>query len=231
MLNQIEFKVYGKYALFSDPLTRIGGEKWSYQIPTYEALKGIVKAVYWKPTLIWLIDEVRIMRPIRLVPKNMKLIKYHEAGADLSVYTYLQDVEYQVKAHFEWNMYRPDMSKDRIDGKHYEIARRMIDRGGRRDIALGTRECQGYVEPCRFGEGKGFYDQYGNTSFGLMFHGFNYPDETGKEELSIRFWRPVMENGMIRFVRPEACEIVKHVRPMAACPPRSSGLNDLSLRE
>ena len=133
MLNQIEFKVYGKYALFSDPLTRIGGEKCSYQIPTYEALKGIVKAVYWKPTLIWLIDEVRIMRPIRLVPKNMKLIKYHEAGADLSVYTYLQDVEYQVKAHFEWNMYRPDMSKDRIDGKHYEIARRMIDRGGRRD--------------------------------------------------------------------------------------------------
>ena len=116
MLNQIEFKVYGKYALFSDPLTRIGGEKCSYQIPTYEALKGIVKAVYWKPTLIWLIDEVRIMRPIRLVPKNMKLIKYHEAGADLSVYTYLQDVEYQVKAHFEWNMYRPDMSKDRIDG-------------------------------------------------------------------------------------------------------------------
>ena len=88
MLNQIEFKVYGKYALFSDPLTRIGGEKCSYQIPTYEALKGIVKAVYWKPTLIWLIDEVRIMRPIRLVPKNMKLIKYHEAGADLSVYTY-----------------------------------------------------------------------------------------------------------------------------------------------
>ena len=35
MLNQIEFKVYGKYALFSDPLTRIGGEKCSYQIPTY----------------------------------------------------------------------------------------------------------------------------------------------------------------------------------------------------
>lgn len=107
----------------------------------------------------------------------------------------------------------------------------MIDRGGRRDIALGTRECQGYVEPCRFGEEKGFYDQYGNTSFGLMFHGFNYPDETGKEELSIRFWRPVMENGTIRFMRPEECEIVKHVRPMAACPPRSSGLNDLSLGE
>jgi CRISPR-associated protein Cas5d len=41
MDNQVEFKVYGKYALFTDPVTKIGGEKYSYQIPTYQALKGI----------------------------------------------------------------------------------------------------------------------------------------------------------------------------------------------
>ena len=29
--NQIEFRVYGKYALFSDPITRMGGEKLSYR--------------------------------------------------------------------------------------------------------------------------------------------------------------------------------------------------------
>lgn len=39
--NSIEYKVYGRYALFSDPITRVGGEKCSYQIPTYEAIKGI----------------------------------------------------------------------------------------------------------------------------------------------------------------------------------------------
>jgi len=43
--NIIEFKVLGKYALFTDPLTKIGGEKCSYQIPTYEALKGILSSV------------------------------------------------------------------------------------------------------------------------------------------------------------------------------------------
>ena len=37
--NSIEFKVWGRYALFTDPLTRIGGEKCSYHIPTYESLK------------------------------------------------------------------------------------------------------------------------------------------------------------------------------------------------
>lgn len=48
--NSIEFKVYGRYALFTDPLTKTGGEKYTYQIPTYQALKGICESIYWKPT-------------------------------------------------------------------------------------------------------------------------------------------------------------------------------------
>lgn len=50
--NQIEFKVWGKYALFSDPVTRMGGEKLSYPIPTYQALKGITESIYWRPSNI-----------------------------------------------------------------------------------------------------------------------------------------------------------------------------------
>ena len=41
MRNQVEFKVYGKYALFTDPITRVGGEKFTYQIPTYQALRNM----------------------------------------------------------------------------------------------------------------------------------------------------------------------------------------------
>ena len=58
MDNIVQFKVTGKYALFTDPLTKIGGEKFSYQIPTYESLKGILSSVYWKPTIVWTIDKV-----------------------------------------------------------------------------------------------------------------------------------------------------------------------------
>ena len=75
---------------------------------------------------------------------------------------------YQVRAHFEWNMNRVELEKDRNENKHHNIAKRMIERGGRRDIFLGTRECQGYVEPCRFGEGKGYYDQSGEIPYTLM---------------------------------------------------------------
>ena len=49
--NCLEFRVWGRYALFTDPLTRVGGERSSYHLPTYEALKGICKSIYWKPTL------------------------------------------------------------------------------------------------------------------------------------------------------------------------------------
>ena len=54
--NTIEFEVYGSYALFSDPVLRVGGEKTSYHIPTYEALKGITESIYWKPSIIWYIE-------------------------------------------------------------------------------------------------------------------------------------------------------------------------------
>jgi len=213
--NSIQFKVWGRYALFTDPITKLGGERCSYHIPTYEALKGVAKSIYWKPTLIWYIDKVRIMKTIRTQTKGTKPLKM-SGGNELSIYTYLVDVEYQVLAHFEWNMHRPELAKDRIDGKHYQIALRTLQRGGRQDIFLGTRDCQGYVEPCNFGDCIGTYDDVDELSYGLMFHGFDYPDETGKDEMVTRFWRPVMKKGIIEFDHPEHCTVRKFVRPMKA---------------
>jgi CRISPR-associated protein Cas5d len=231
--NRVEFKVFGKYALFTDPLTKIGGEKCTYHIPTYEALKGVLSSVYWKPTIIWIIDKMRVMKRMRTQTRSVKPIDYG-GGNSLAIYTYLTDVkyvEYQVQAHFEWNINREDMAKDRNENKHYYVAKRMIERGGRRDIFLGARECQGYVEPCRFGEGKGDYDDYGELAFDLMFHGFDYPDELGKNEFQARFWRPKMTDGVINFIRPEECSIRKVVRNMTANPPKSVGLEEDGLLE
>ena len=86
--NTVEFQVSGDYALFSDILTRPGGEKMSYPIPTYEALKGILSSVYWKPTIIWVIDSVRVMNRIRSVRKGIRPLKYG-GGIDLSYYSFL----------------------------------------------------------------------------------------------------------------------------------------------
>jgi len=213
--NSIEFTVSARHALFTDPLTKIGGEKCSYHVPTYEALKGIAKSIYWKPTFIWIIDEVRVMKRIRTQTKGTKPLEFG-GGNTLAIYTFLADVEYQVRAHFEWNTHRPELEDDRVDGKHYAIAQRTLERGGRQDIFLGTRDCQGYVEPCEFGSSVGDYDSAGELAYSLMFHGFDYPDETGVKELHARFWRPTMIDGHIRFIRPEDCTIRKFVRDMGA---------------
>ena len=220
--NSIEFKVWGRYALFTDPMTKVGGEKFSYQVPTYEALKGICKSIYWKPTLVWVIDEVRVMKRIRTQTKGTKPQEF-SGGNTLAIYTFLADVEYQARAHFEWNTARPELEADRNEHKHHNIARRMLKRGGRQDIFLGTRDCQGYVEPCDFGSGTSELDGTVDSHLGLMFHGFDYPDEVGGDALYARFDRIVTHDGLIRFQRPEQCPVKKRVRAMSV---KTFGLSD-----
>jgi CRISPR-associated protein Cas5d len=219
--NLVEFEVTGDYGLFSDPVMRVGGEKCTYQIPTYEALKGVLSSVYWKPTLIWYIDQVRVMNQIQTEVKGIRPIKY-QGGNDLAYYTYLKNCRYQVQAHFEWNENRPELANDRNENKHHNIAKRMIVKGGRRDIFLGARECQGYVEPCHFGDGVGAYDDLQELSFGLMYHGITYADEAYSDEtqgmMTANFWYPTMKNGIITFPRPEDCPLHKSLRPMEQKP-------------
>lgn len=211
--NQIQFKVYGEYALFTDPLMKLGGEKLTTQIPTYSALKGIIESIYWKPSIIWIVDAVRIMNPVRMESKGIRPIEYG-GGNTLANYTYLKNPCYQVAAHFEFNIHRKDLECDFNENKHFSIAKRCVKAGGRRDIFLGTRECQGYVEPCEFGEEQSYYDDSKEIHFGTMVHGFNYPDEIGKNVMETRLWQPVMKNGIIQFIRPEECTLVRPIREM-----------------
>jgi CRISPR-associated protein Cas5d len=213
MENSITYRVYGRYALFTDPITRVGGEKSSMFVPTYQALVGVTESLYWKPTIKWRIDKVRILNAIRTESKGIRPIRYG-GGNDLSYATYLTNVAYIVKAHFEENLNRPDLTHDFNENKHYFIAKRCLEKGGRRDIFLGTRECSAYVEPCGFEEGEGFYDDYGDMEFGLQFHSFSYPDDNGKDMLYARFWRPKMTNGIIEFCRPEECTVTKEIHKM-----------------
>ena len=110
-------------------------------------MKGILESVYWKPTFIWVPDAIRVMNPIETESKGIRPIRYNDGSNDLSIYTYLVDVSYQIKAHFEWNLHRADLSDDRNENKHYFIAKRMLERGGRRDIFLGHGSARGMWSP------------------------------------------------------------------------------------
>lgn len=202
MKNEITYRVWGRNALFTDPVTKIGGEKSSLPIPTPQSIKGITESVYWKPSIIWIVDEIRIMKPIQMEGKGIRPVGY--SGNDLARYAYLRDVEYQVRVHFEFNQNRPELRQDWNENKHYFIALRSLKAGGRRDIFLGTRECQAYVEPVEFGSGAGTYDGM-DMDFGLQYHSIGYPDEINEDCLTVRFWYPKMRDGKILCCRPEEC--------------------------
>ena len=104
--NTVEFLLRGRYAMFSDPITRMGGERSSYPVPTYQALKGATESLYWRPSLIWLIDAVRVMAPIQTESKSIRPISYNSNSNTLSIYNYLLSPCYQVRAHFIPNRYR-----------------------------------------------------------------------------------------------------------------------------
>lgn len=206
--NSITYLLSGDYALFSDPVTRTGGEKASLIVPTYQALKGITESIYWKPSIIWYVDRVKILKPIITETKGIRPIKYG-GGNDLSYYTYLRDVSYIVDVHFEFNPYRADLAHDHNVKKHFEIAKRSLAKGGRRDIFLGTRECQGYVEPADFDQHEGYYSK--DMELGFMYHSLQYPDENSYGKQLVNFWYPKMEESVISFCTPEDCPVKREI--------------------
>lgn len=219
MSLSVTLQVCGPRALFTDPLFRLAGCKHSYPVPTYEALKGVLESVYWKPTFQWIVKRVRVVNPIITEPVNVRpaLLAAGRSpdGTSLATYTYLADVRYQVEAEMVANPARPDLLADWKPAKHLAIFERSLMRGGRMDVFLGTRECQADVQPAEFGGGGGAYDATPHMDLGLMFHGFDFPAERSGRAVG-RFWRPTMRNGVIEFCPPKACP---HRHPLGILAP------------
>lgn len=59
----ITLHVSGDYALFSRPEMKV--ERVSYDVMTPSAARGVLEAIYWKPQMRWIIDEIHVLNPIR----------------------------------------------------------------------------------------------------------------------------------------------------------------------
>ncbi|MDD4133373.1 MAG: type I-C CRISPR-associated protein Cas5c, partial [Methanocorpusculum sp.] len=55
-------RLWGDYACFTRPELKV--ERVSYDVMTPSAARGILEAIHWKPAIRWVIDEIRVMRPI-----------------------------------------------------------------------------------------------------------------------------------------------------------------------
>lgn len=209
----LEFEVRGPKALFTDPLFRAGGEKYSYEVPTYGALKGIAGQIYKKPTFVWIIDKVRVMNQIKTESRGIKLMRYNSMAADLADYLYLIDVRYQVLAHAEWNENTPQYAADRLMKKHQAILERALKAGGRLPATLGTSECAARICACQYGSGGSYYDNSGSRDLGFMEHCVLHATEgynaVTRENVTAHFWHASMTNGEIIFPRPSECNSIR----------------------
>src|SRR5258708_2549653 len=59
----IRLHVWGDRACFTRPEMKV--ERVSYDIITPSAARGILEAIHWKPAILWVIDRIHVLKPIR----------------------------------------------------------------------------------------------------------------------------------------------------------------------
>lgn len=226
--------VRAERALFTRPDLRI--ERFTYPVPTFGALAGVLRSIYAKPSFYWVPSKVLILNPIRY--QNIQINEVKDAIITRQPFiasnrrvqkmqTYLYDVHYVVEAHFEWSGKQSD---DENLGKHLDIFRRSLEAGGRRDVFLGLRECAAIVEPVdskfdafkphdRFNavvsEQRETWKRMGQTGLtmdvGLIFHSWEWGAAKDGTDIPTFFYAMV-QDGVLEYPHPDDNARVIHQR-------------------
>src|SRR5690242_16065370 len=78
MAYGVKLRVSGEYACFTRPEMKV--ERVSYDVMTPSAARGILEAIHWKPAIKWIVEEIRVLKPIRF-----QSIRRNEVGAKMPV--------------------------------------------------------------------------------------------------------------------------------------------------
>jgi CRISPR-associated protein Cas5d len=205
MRSPICLKVWGDYACFTRPEMKV--ERFSYDVITPSAARGILEAIYWKPQVLWVVERLHVLRPIRFTnlrrnevaskasATNAKKVMGGAIGTPLGILieedrqqraaTILQDVAYVIEARFELR----DTSEP--VAKHYNMFKRRAEQGQYfHHPYFGTREF-----PCDFDWVDGplpTSELSGERDLGLMLHDIDFANGH-----TPRFFKAVMRNGAI----------------------------------
>lgn len=188
----------GEYALFSRPEFKV--ERVTYEVPTPSAVEGILKSVYWKPAIRYVVDRIIVFHPIHLTSIRRNEVKekvlydsvrkqMRGADGDPTIYTkacisqrsslLLKDVKYGVEFHFELTGIRC-ANEDRSDAKHASIIKRRLENGQCfRQPCFGCREFP--VRSLRLIEDFDLSEVdpalHGEQDLGVMLYGLRFQDD------------------------------------------------------
>ena len=76
----VRLHVWGEQACFTRPEMKV--ERVSYDVMTPSAARGILEAIHWKPALLWVVDRIHVLKPIRF-----QSFRRNEIGAKISAAT------------------------------------------------------------------------------------------------------------------------------------------------
>ena len=205
-------KAWGDMALFTRPELKV--ERYSYDVITPSAARGMLESVYWHPGMRYVVDRIHVLKPIEFTSVRRNEVKskasasllrsaaegkkelphiYADKDIQQRASIVLTNVCYVIEAHFEMT---DDANSEDNSGKFCDIFRRRLAKGQcYSQPYFGCREFAAKVEPYE-GEWppKGAYSDVGEHDFGLMLYDMDFSNCNGYEPM---FYKAVMHNGVI----------------------------------
>ena len=212
MMYSYRVRVRGELACFTRPEFKT--ERFSYDVLTPSAARGILEAVLWKPAIRWEIRKILLLSPPRYVQFKRNEVtsrasvanaqRAARSGSPLDYFAdedraqrntiALRDVDYAVEAEFHMTPKRgPEDNPKKFD----EMFRRRLEKGqSYMQPYLGCREFPATVEPYT---GNPPPIEAETRDLGYMLHDLRFGPK-GNEPV---FFRARVERGVIEVPRWE----------------------------
>jgi CRISPR-associated protein Cas5d len=208
----IKLKVWGDYACFTRP--EMKAERVSYDVITPSAARGILEAIYWKPSIRWVVNKIHVLKKIQFdnirrnevgslgssgtkipINKIKNAIKNNSTSIEIFIEDVrqqrasmiLKDVCYVIEACFE--IIR---NEDNNPAKHKEMFERRAEKGqcfhrpyfGCREFPVNFELIKDKIPESEY---KG-----SNINLGWILHDIDF-----KNNMEPRFFRAQMIDGII----------------------------------
>ncbi|RLB85887.1 MAG: type I-C CRISPR-associated protein Cas5 [Deltaproteobacteria bacterium] len=219
----VKIKAWGERACFTRPEMKV--ERVSYDVPTPSSVRGILEAIYWKPSIRWVVSKIIVQNPI-----SFENIRRNELGGKLSksniikamrdgesrVETFIEDnrqqrasmvlknVSYIFEAFFEMTGLKSEKTDDQNPQKHLEIFTRRAQKGQCFHQAyFGCREFPVNFEWMDNDDTTSPFQ--GKRDLGWMLYDMYFQNKNDPKPL---FYRPKMINGVINVPHYNSEEVI-----------------------